>query len=93
LLDELQNDYEVVFVERELPAPIDMIVDERNGISILHRDVFEGIVSSLRHLARLELCATHRCLCERRQSADEVADTSTRAAADPVRASMGDSSR
>lgn len=59
LLDELQNDYEVVFVERELPAPIDMIVDERNGISLLHRGVFEGTTSSAEYLERLDHYVTY----------------------------------
>ncbi|TMW58057.1 hypothetical protein Poli38472_013531 [Pythium oligandrum] len=40
LLDELCSEYAVSFVERDLQAPIDLLIDERNGVCIIDEETF-----------------------------------------------------
>ncbi|TDH73652.1 hypothetical protein CCR75_002322 [Bremia lactucae] len=42
IIDELCTEHQVFFIERELPLPIDILVDEGNSICVLTEDIFEA---------------------------------------------------
>lgn len=46
LLDELSTEFAVSVVERDLQCPIDLIVDERNGVCVFSTTLFEGRFAS-----------------------------------------------
>ncbi|CAI5744344.1 unnamed protein product [Peronospora destructor] len=58
LLDELCTKHQISFIERDLPSPIDMLVDERNCICVVAGVIFQ-VEASMRNfifsLARLQL--------------------------------------
>lgn len=41
-MDELYSDCQIEFVERDLPLAIDLLIDERNGISLPTQTLFQG---------------------------------------------------
>ncbi|CAH0522112.1 unnamed protein product [Peronospora belbahrii] len=42
LLDELCTEHQIFFIERDLPSPIDMLVDERNCICVVTDALFQA---------------------------------------------------
>ncbi|CAI5723662.1 unnamed protein product [Peronospora effusa] len=58
LLDELCTKQQISFIERDLPSPIDMLVDERNCICVVTGAIFQvetSLKSFIFSLARLQL--------------------------------------
>ncbi|KAF1780253.1 hypothetical protein GQ600_18382 [Phytophthora cactorum] len=51
LLDELCTEQQIFFIERDLPPPIDILVDERNCICVVNEVTFQGELC----LARLQV--------------------------------------
>ncbi|KAI9921579.1 hypothetical protein PsorP6_001206 [Peronosclerospora sorghi] len=58
LLDELCTEQQIFFIERDLPTPIDMLIDERNSISVVTGAMFKvetSMKSFIFNLARLQV--------------------------------------